>query len=163
MDVSLLRRDVLRGRLHSRARAVPPGFIGDRPEVCSACHVCIDHCPTDIIVNDDGILSLDFSTGECIFCGECRVVCPASNELYAGNKGLSHIMKIGSQCLSYRGVDCQACRDHCAVNAIRILPRMGGPFVPEIAVDACTGCGACIAVCPTGAVSIEPRFEVSDV
>ncbi len=39
---------------------------------------------------------------------------------------------------------------------------MGGPFQPEIDVDACNGCGACIAVCPVGAVSVTARQELVD-
>lgn len=160
MRASMSRRDVLRGRIDTQIRALPPGFLGNRPEVCSACHICIDHCPTSIIVKSEGHLSLDFSQGECIFCGECRAKCPAAADLFASENNVSHVMRIGDQCLSHSSVDCQACRDYCPVNAIRFRPRRGGPFLPEIAADACTGCGACVAVCPTAAISIEQRFEV---
>jgi ferredoxin-type protein NapF len=160
MGVSLSRRDVLLGRVDTRIRALPPGFIGDRPEVCSDCSICIDHCPTSIIVINEGHLSLDFSQGECTFCGECRTHCPAATDLFDRGERVSHVMRIGNQCLSHSGVDCQACRDYCPVNAIRFRPRRGGPFLPEIVADTCTGCGACVTVCPTAAVSIEQRSEV---
>nr|WP_181701664.1 4Fe-4S dicluster domain-containing protein [Chthonobacter albigriseus] len=65
------------------------------------------------------------------------------------------IASIGQGCLPQRGVDCQLCRDACPADAIRFRPRRGGPFLPEVSAAACTGCGACLAMCPTGSIALD--------
>lgn len=69
---------------------------------------------------------------------------------------------IGGGCLPHRGVDCQICRDACPEAAIRFLPRRGGPFIPDVRIAACTGCGECLAPCPTAAIRLEPFAEQAD-
>ncbi|CAD7048210.1 nitrate reductase [Pseudorhizobium endolithicum] len=162
MGAPLSRRDFLRGRSPAEGKIVLPGFLGGRPEVCSACSLCLERCPTEIIVMDDGVPHLDFSRGECSFCGECRTHCPHAADFFAGPVSLPHVVEIGGGCLARHGIDCQACRDHCPTTAIRFRPRLGGPFLPEIQEDACSGCGACISVCPVGAVSVKAAKELSD-
>lgn len=66
-----------------------------------------------------------------------------------------HVMAIGEGCLAFGNIDCQACRDACPTEAIRFRPRRGGPFVPELIEQACTGCGACVSVCPAGVIEIR--------
>jgi Ni,Fe-hydrogenase III small subunit/ferredoxin-like protein FixX len=44
------------------------------PELCPAdCRLCVEACPTGAI-SRDGSLTID--TGKCLFCPECRLVCP---------------------------------------------------------------------------------------
>lgn|SRR5690606_5794789 len=162
MGKPLSRRDFLRGRPSGVTRVLPPGFLGDRHESCVGCKQCIDHCPTSIIVIDDGMPRLDFSQGECTFCGECAAHCPHSDVLFGAPRQFRHVVQIAAHCLPQNAVDCQACRDYCPTTAIRFRPRLGGPFLPEINEDACTGCGACIGVCPVGAVSVKEMTEMSD-
>ncbi len=162
MGAPLSRRDFLRGRGATKGKVVPPGFLGTRPEVCSSCSLCLERCPSGIIVMDHGLPALDFTRGECTFCGECRAHCPQSENLFAGPVLLSHVVEIDGGCLAMNGVDCQACRDHCPTDAIRFRPRLGGPFLPEINDDACSGCGACIGVCPVAAVAVKAAEEFAD-
>lgn len=105
---------------------------------------------------------MDFRQGECTLCGECRAVCPHAAELFDAHLAFRHHAQIEVGCLTHQGVDCQACRDHCPTTAIRFRPRIGGPFQPDVDVDACNGCGACIAVCPVDAVSVAARKELAD-
>ncbi|MFN3398551.1 MAG: 4Fe-4S binding protein [Sulfurimicrobium sp.] len=58
-------------------------------------------------------------------------------------------------CLKLRpsGTECEACRDACPVQAIRVEASL-----VELA-PACTGCGQCAAVCPSGALLAE-GFDV---
>lgn len=160
---SLSRRDFMRGRTRIVPRVLPPGFLGHRPDVCSNCRLCIDHCPTSILVlAEDGGPAVDFNQGECTLCGECRSACPHAEDLFDARFAFPHHVRIEAGCLTHQGVDCQACRDHCPTNAIRFRPRIGGPFQPDVDVEACNGCGACIAVCPVNAVSVTPCRELAD-
>lgn len=45
------------------------------PKLCNNCAVCIDYCPTQAIVQQNG--SAMIIDEKCIGCGECLVVCPA--------------------------------------------------------------------------------------
>ena len=68
-----------------------------------------------------------------------------------------HVAAISESCFAKSGIACQSCRDACPEQAIRFSPRIGGPFVPELDEDACSGCGACISVCPAGAIGVSER------
>ena len=161
MGEHLSRRDFLKGRTPSPKQILPPGFLGNRHEACSTCRKCIDHCPTGIIAVRDGSPVLDFSLGECTLCGECSSQCPHTDILFEEPIRFRHVVAMAPHCLPRRGVDCQACRDVCPQAAIRFRPRMGGPFLPEVDADACTGCGACISVCPVDAVTVHDVKEIS--
>jgi ferredoxin-type protein NapF len=65
-----------------------------------------------------------------------------------------HRLAIGGLCLARSGVSCMACRDECEAGAIRFRPRLGGPFIPEIDENLCTGCGNCVPVCPSSAIEL---------
>ena len=68
-----------------------------------------------------------------------------------------HIAAISDECLARAGVFCMICRDACAEQAIRFRPRIGGAFLPEVIEDMCSGCGGCIALCPTRAITSTDR------
>lgn len=61
---------------------------------------------------------------------------------------------IGGDCLARAGIHCRSCGDACPEAAIRFRPRLGAPPLPEVGPARCTGCGACVEVCPAGAVSL---------
>ncbi|MBI3556760.1 MAG: 4Fe-4S binding protein, partial [Deltaproteobacteria bacterium] len=48
----------------------------------------------------------------------------------------------------YENIPCRACADACPENAIDIVRITD---LPSLLEDKCTGCGACVAVCPAGA------------
>jgi ferredoxin-type protein NapF len=108
----------------------------------------------------EGRPRLDFSKGECVFCGDCANACPEPVFAPARPPRFGHIAQISDSCLAVRGTACMACRDACPSNAIRFRPRIGGPFVPEIRGEACTGCGACIAPCPGDAIGVAAKESV---
>jgi ferredoxin-type protein NapF len=62
---------------------------------------------------------------------------------------------IESQCLAQQGVICTTCAEQCEVGAIRFKPRLGKVSEPELNLDACTACGACVAPCPTQAIEVR--------
>lgn len=58
------------------------------------------------------------------------------------------------KCLAQRNVVCRSCGEICEVAAIRFSPRIGGAALPAIQDSTCTGCGECLPVCPTQAISL---------
>lgn len=158
------RRGFLTGRaLRGDAGPYPPGVTAQSIRNCTGCGECAEACPTRIISIRAGIPVLDFRSGECTFCGECAQRCPERVFPPEPATSFPHHAVIGDGCLAVNYVDCQACRDACPVEAIRFRPRLGGPFVPDLNVAACTGCGACIGVCPASVVSMSPRaMETTD-
>lgn len=63
--------------------------------------------------------------------------------------------RIGAECLSGGGVACRVCAEWCDTRAIRFHLEVGGCAYPEICIDACSGCGACVGACPANAISME--------
>jgi ferredoxin-type protein NapF len=82
-------------------------------------------------------------------------VSPASEPNASG----ARVIAISDACLARAGVFCMSCRDACPEQAIVFQPRIGGLFLPALIEDACTGCGACIAPCPTRAMLLVERSE----
>jgi ferredoxin-type protein NapF len=62
---------------------------------------------------------------------------------------------IGVGCIAFaKNVVCRGCGDACDAAAIRFSPRLGGAACPVILDERCTGCGACIPVCPASAITL---------
>jgi ferredoxin-type protein NapF len=159
------RRDFLRGRRASAPPALrPPWALVEEDFVtrCNACGDCLRACPTAILVRGEGgFPSVDFSRGECSFCGDCVTSCkPGALRREAGRAGWAHRAQIGAACLALRGVECRICGEACGASAIRFRPRAGGLALPELMDAACSGCGACLAPCPTQAIVLAPDVEM---
>lgn len=143
-------------------RLCPPGVALSDLAACSGCGKCAEACPTGVLAMQGGLPALDFARAECTFCGKCAQSCPEPVFANGVAQRFPHVMAIGPDCLTYMGVDCQACRDGCPAEAIRFRPRRGGPFLPELDSAACTGCGACVSLCPAAAISLaQPQEEVA--
>lgn len=157
--VNLSRRGFLRGRVH-RAPPLqrPPGALAELffPKTCTRCGDCVPVCPTGILLQKDGFPIVDFSRGECTFCGECVKACKpgALQPWEAGESPWLLRAQVGDACLARRGVECRSCGDACDVFAIRFSPRLGGPPLPQIDTNNCTGCGACVRPCPVQAITL---------
>jgi ferredoxin-type protein NapF len=70
------------------------------------------------------------------------------------------VAAINQSCLAHRGIACMSCRDSCPTGALQLVLAVGGAR-PEIAADACTGCGDCIRACPADAICISAPGFVS--
>lgn len=148
------RRGFLTGRPAPAFRPLPPGISIEALAACTGCGDCVTACPRQILLVTDGRVAVDFSAGECTFCDACAQACP--EPVFSETRRMQHVAAISDACLARRGVTCMSCRDACPEAAIRFQPRAGGPFLPVLDAGLCTGCGACIAPCPTDAIAAHP-------
>lgn len=66
------------------------------------------------------------------------------------------LARIGEDCLARQQVVCRTCGEMCDVGAIRFVMQVGRVAQPEVLAEQCTGCGDCIADCPTLALALVP-------
>ena len=64
------------------------------------------------------------------------------------------IASLGENCLAYQSISCRLCEDACEIEAISFRPQLGGKEFPIINNDTCTGCGECLPVCPSSALTL---------
>ncbi|MET4701395.1 ferredoxin-type protein NapF [Constrictibacter sp. MBR-5] len=156
---ALSRRGFLSGRTRAEPviaepfRVHPPWTGREGFRACTDCGACVEACPTEIVSLTGGV-HLEFAAGECTFCGACAAVCPEPVFDRAQPHPFQHVAAIGEACLARAGVVCQSCGDACPERAIRFTPRRGGPFLPTVVGDSCTGCGACVSPCPVAAIGM---------
>ncbi|WGV98204.1 ferredoxin-type protein NapF [Vibrio sp. YMD68] len=128
------------------------GFIQD----CTRCGKCIEACENKIIEKGDGgFPTVNFSIDECTFCYQCAETCPEPLfERQESTPWLAEIT-INNQCLAYNNVECRSCSDVCDAMVIKFTPELGKVAQPKLELDECTGCGACVSVCPTSAIKVS--------
>lgn len=164
MGVSHSRRAFLRGRLRPGPQPLRPpwALYADAFErLCSACGECAATCPEGILrTSEAGLPVVDFSAGQCTFCGECVKACtPGALRREEGMPPWTLEASVGAGCLALNRVECRICGEICDESAIRFRPRMGGSTEPRLIPERCTGCGACVAPCPVGAIKISTPGE----
>jgi len=166
--MSISRRGFLKGRFRSDSDALrPPWATGDGAfeEACTRCGDCIKVCPTSILIaGGGGFPVVDFGRGECSFCGDCATACKPGALMRARESLAPWALKaaIGDGCLAHRGVECRVCGEICDEGAIRFRPAAGGVAQPQFDDANCTGCGACYAPCPVGAIALTKNVEKSE-
>lgn len=64
------------------------------------------------------------------------------------------LVAFAEHCLAFQNVVCRSCGERCEHAAIRFSPRLGAAAEPVLNADLCTGCGDCLVVCPTTALSL---------
>lgn len=156
-DIS--RRQFLHGDFSGRKTATrPPWALAEDAfaAVCTRCCDCVGACPQHILVPDKDMRpTVDFSRGECTFCGKCVEAClPRALERQEGTAPWRLKAIILGNCLANANVVCRACGDACPVQAIRFRPVRMAAAQPEVDAALCTGCGACHSPCPVRAIRI---------
>lgn len=164
MGAELSRRTFLRGRFREPRPLRPPWAEEEKlfAARCDGCGECLRQCPEGILVaRSDRTPEVDFTRGECTFCGACADHCTRSALARGGDSASAWSLKavIGEGCLAKKGVVCQACGEQCEPRALRFRMGKGGRSLPHLDDSACTGCGACVAPCPVQAVTIEPQGQ----
>ncbi|MFO1327340.1 MAG: 4Fe-4S dicluster domain-containing protein [Rubrivivax sp.] len=80
---------------------------------------------------------------------------PGSRRLGTDGKPAPLRAQVAPGCLAQGGIECRLCGEHCDVGAIRFPPRLGGVAAPVIDPLRCTGCGDCLPVCPSAALTLS--------
>ncbi len=143
----------------------PPWAISEArfDDTCTNCGDCIHVCPTNILSFGSGRLPIvDFTDNECTFCGKCEMICEANaldkqDEQHTSQHAWNLSVTISDKCLSMRRITCRTCGDRCENGAIQFQLEVGGKATPQLSLDDCTGCGACIAPCPVDAIQISRK------
>ena len=132
--------------------ALPEGEFLSR---CTRCNACIDACPEHIVVRGSGgFPEVDFTRGGCTFCGRCADACAPRALDRAAGEPWALKATIAASCLARNRVVCRSCAERCEARAIRFVPALGGAADPVVDLERCTGCGACVAVCPVSAIDV---------
>ena len=167
MENRISRFDFLRGNFAGSDRSLRPPWAIEEDrftDVCDQCGDCIKACPEQIIVRGRGGYPLiEFSNGECTFCGACAESCSSGALVDGGdNRPWDLVARLDAgKCLAYRAIECRSCFDPCATRAIELRHQLGAVSVPVIDADRCTGCGACFGACPTSAIEMRSSLEVA--
>jgi ferredoxin-type protein NapF len=156
------RRSFLRGRAAEASAAQRPPWA--LPEAlftrrCDRCRACVTVCPQGVLKpGDGGYPVVDFSAKGCDFCGACEAACApraldraASSAAWPGWQ-----VRVAANCLALARVECRVCGDACDARAIRFRPALAGASQMQLDAAACTACGACVGVCPVGALTVAP-------
>ncbi|KRA45254.1 ferredoxin-type protein NapF [Pseudoxanthomonas sp. Root630] len=161
------RRALLFGRVPTAPRpaAIRPPWAKAEPEflaACTRCDACVQACPEQVLIRDaDGLPRFEARAGECTFCGDCVAACDSGAFEPADTLPWTLVAQVAGTCLSAQGVVCASCREVCPASAIRVSPGARG--APTIDVEACTGCGACVAPCPVDAITLQDTSAMEAV
>ncbi|MBL4799381.1 MAG: ferredoxin-type protein NapF [Oleispira sp.] len=146
----------------------PPWALSESlfTDKCTRCHECISACEEEIIfIGDGGFPEIDFNRGECTFCEACIDTCKPAALLkqvaeHTHQQVFYFDITIDDSCLAKQKTHCQSCKDACDTRAITMpWPKgvsSGAIQTPEINIEDCTSCGACISICPSESISINP-------
>ncbi|WP_394157039.1 ferredoxin-type protein NapF [Vibrio campbellii] len=132
--------------------AKPTQFTDD----CTRCGKCVEACETKIITKSDGgFPAVDFSIDECTFCYQCAEACPEPLFLAEAEQPWQAKASINDSCLAKQHVECRSCGDMCDPMAIQFKLELGKVAQPNLDLDECNGCGACVSVCPTSSINVS--------
>ncbi len=158
------RRQFLRADFSSRRSMLrPPWALAEAQFLsqCDGCARCAEACPTHVVSLVNRYPQIDFLSGECTFCKRCAETCPtgALQRPVAEHAPWTIAAQVSNDCLAHEGVMCLVCKEYCDARAISFPPKLGHTAIPVVDAGRCTGCGACVAPCPTRAISMYQARE----
>lgn len=158
-DQQVSRRNFLKAEIggHKPQLTVRPPWSDEASVLahCTSCSACIDVCPENIVFADTkGQPEIRFDDGECTFCKACASAC--DEQVFDISRLIPWPIKasVGKDCLLNSGVTCQICTDVCDPEALHFDMRVPPAGAIRLDLEACTGCGACVATCPTSALVV---------
>lgn len=158
---SSARRQFFKAKSGPRPDAIRPPWARTERDFLNLCRrgaECVETCPTGILaIAEGGYPVVQFTDGECTFCGRCVEACP-SGALSRGNGDAAPwalMPRIAQACVAFKKVECRICAEACDTGAIRFQLQAGGVALPLVDPVQCSGCGACVAPCPTDAITLE--------
>lgn len=160
---SLTRRDFLRSRVSVPLPEFRPPWSDEATiqAACTGCGDCITACPQNILELDGNKrVRVALRGSECTFCGACADACAEPVFDLDHSPPWPVVAEISGNCLMVAGISCQLCTDICEPRALRL--DLGVRPVGAIRLDtaACTGCGACLSLCPSDAITLsDPRMK----
>lgn len=159
------RRGMLTGIWHNAGTAIRPPWSGDQAHFltqCTRCGDCLQVCASGVLRRGPGGYPVvDFRHGECTFCYACASACGASFFLPRHARTWDLVARIGRGCLAQWSVECRRCQESCEGAAISFQPSQRGIWQPRLEATLCSGCGACVSVCPVSAIEVENGHEES--
>jgi len=124
-------------------------------EACTRCKACLPACPNGILIQGRGGFPRSISPARMRVL---RGLCPGLHTRRARSAG--EYRPLGDQG-QYRRflpdptrVVCRTCGEQCETGAIRFHIGARGVATPTLDAAQCTGCGACIAPCPSAAIRV---------
>jgi ferredoxin len=144
----------------------PPGSVSlaHFEQKCSACHLCITHCPQQILKPAGFQFGLPYAFKphlvfyEMAFCNYnctvCSTICPTGAIRFLTEEdkkttqiGVAQFNK--NRCIVFTdNTSCGACSEHCPVQAVKMEPYKDSLTLPHVYEELCIGCGGCESICP---------------
>lgn len=160
-DKATSRRQFFRSLGGHGALRRPPWSVSDFTDQCTRCNACVERCPEGVLFQGGGgFPEIRFDDAGCSLCGECVEACE-SHAFEVNGDPFPWRAEVQPGCLALERIHCQACQDACEWRAIRFPPEPGRPPRPHIDTAACTGCGACQAICPSDAIRMVARESLA--
>jgi len=159
----ITRRQLITADIGGKRTALNPPWAlagGAFERSCTGCGECVSVCPEHILfLTSAKKASVRFGDGECTFCGECVDHCSdgalARSDSKEGDQApWTYQAHIDEKCLASQGVACMSCVEVCDFDAIHLSYQIGTVAVPVLSTENCSGCGACLAPCPVGAIYV---------
>jgi ferredoxin-type protein NapG len=134
------------------ASVLPPGALAPFDlfrAACLRCGKCVAACPQHAIrQNSEGLPYVDGLGGWCDFCMKCIPVCPtfALRPIGPGTAKIGIAVINRDRCIPWIRSGCRLCYEKCI--EIEQAIWLDGRQRPHVDETRCTGCGACVFVCP---------------